>query len=342
MAKNNRCTNCVGELSYKVGLDMLECERCGSRFPVSLKSNENIKRKYDAGYSPVLNKEEQVDYKCSTCGTSIVSGRESEITRCSSCGNTTLVREKSTIVKPDGIIPFEISRDRAAQIFRSWVGGRKFAPNDLKNMAKLEKISGIYTPIWVFNYSWIFNYSTLGVKKHLDSYDNEIRREYFIKKSISDRSENEVYSANSRMDREMGCQFEDYNFSKIRPYSTEYLLGYTGINTNVDIHNVYKLLKDNVQKENDKRIQDKLNEEYDYFEDFASVVKLKDVYFSHVYVPVWANHYTYKGKEYHCYINGQTGSAMGKAPKSFAKIAGTVFGVLAGIGAAVLLILKFL
>ena len=57
---------------------------------------------------------------------------------------------------------------------------------------------------------------------------------------------------------------------------------------------------------------------------------------------MWANHYSYKGREYHCYINGQTGEATGKAPKSFGKIAGTVLGILGGIGLAVLIIASIL
>ena len=138
-----RCANCTGELFYNAEVDMLECERCSSKFPIVEKKTENIKRKYDPSYSILANQDEVVDYKCATCGTKLLVGSDNEVRRCSSCGNTTLMRERSNIVKPDGIIPFSISKRKAAEIFRKWVGERKFAPKDLKYMAKLEKISGI-------------------------------------------------------------------------------------------------------------------------------------------------------------------------------------------------------
>ena len=69
----------------------------------------------------------------------MILGANVDARRCSSCGNTTLVKENLSVITPDGIVPFKISRKKAAEIFRNWVGKRKFAPNDLVQMAKLEK-----------------------------------------------------------------------------------------------------------------------------------------------------------------------------------------------------------
>ena len=338
MSKLSKCKNCTGELKYDAESQMLKCLWCGSKFPVQEKRNFELRRKYDSSYSPNENSDSEIGYKCSTCGTKLMAGTDSEIYRCSSCGNSTLVKEKSVLNVPDGILPFEISRDKAARIFREWVGQRKFAPSDLKQMAKLEKISGIYTPIWNFSYSSAYRYSLVGIKKTLDSYYNEVRNEYYIQKVIEDKCENRIYSANLRMEKEMDYQFEDYDFQKIKTFSTDYILGFTAFDTDIDIHKIYNSIEKEVKKENDEKILIKLEEEYDYIEDFSSVVKLKNVNFNYLYVPVWANHYTYKGKQYHCYINGQTGKAMGGSPKSVGKIAGTVLGILGGIGAILLII----
>lgn len=342
MSKNSKCKNCTGGLFFNADKNMLECSWCGSQFPVKEKKNSQIRRAYTSSYSPIENQDVELGYKCSTCGTKLMAGTEDELTRCTSCGNSTLVREKSILKIPDGIIPFEISRSKAAEIFNKWVGKRKFAPSDLKQLAKLEKISGIYTPVWNFSYSWAFKYSAVGVKKFLDDYDREVRREYFIQKVVEDNCDNDIYAANSRMNNEMGVQFHDYNFEKVRPYSSQYLYGYTGFDTDLDIHKIYNQLEVNIKNSVEQKVKNELEEDYDFIEDFTSIVKLRNTNFSYAFVPVWANHYTYKGKEYHCYINGQTGSASGSSPKSAGKILGTIFGVLGGIGALILLISSLL
>lgn len=342
MARLSKCKNCTGELSYNAEADMLQCAWCGSSFPIKEKPQAELRRRYDSSYSPAENREIEIGYKCSTCGTKLMAGTDTDISRCSSCGNSTLIKEKSILKVPDGIIPFEISRDKAAEIFRKWVEKRRFAPNDLKQFAKFEKISGIYTPVWNFSFSSAFRYSLIGIKKTLDSYYNEVRNEYYIQKTIEDKCESRIYSANARMEEEMAIQFDDYDFQKLRPYSPEYILGYTAFDTDVDIHKLYNSIEKEVKEENDEKIKLKLEDEYDYVEDFTSVVKLRDVNFNYTYVPVWANHYTYKGKEYHCYINGQTGTAIGSSPKSAGKILGTVLGILGGIGALALIILSLI
>ena len=49
-------------------------------------------------------------------------------------------------------------------------------------------------------------------------------------------------------------------------------------------------------------------------------IKLSEETFKHVLLPVYISSYSYSGKKYHFYINGQTGSIHGTRPYSFWKI----------------------
>ena len=342
MSKLTRCENCTGELSYSPQKEMIVCTCCGSSFPIKVKKEKELKRKYDIAYTPMENREVLAVYRCETCGTKSIVGTDNVVRRCSSCGNTSLLKEKTALNTPDGMIPFKVTREKAAEIFRKWVASRKFAPNDLVEMAKLEKLSGFYTPVWNFSYNSIFKYSVIGIKKVLDAYDNEIRRETMLQKVLEDNHENDMHSASTRMDDEILESLGEYNFNFIRPYSTEYLMGFAGLETDVDIHKTYNNIVETIKSENERKVTNKLNDEYDYLEDFSSITRLRETTFYYSYVPVWANHYTYKGKEYHCYINGQTGVATGKSPKSFGKIAATVLGILGGIGFGILIVASIL
>jgi len=49
-------------------------------------------------------------------------------------------------------------------------------------------------------------------------------------------------------------------------------------------------------------------------------IKLSDETFKHILLPVYISSYRYNSKEYHFYINGQTGTLSGTRPYSFWKI----------------------
>ena len=49
-------------------------------------------------------------------------------------------------------------------------------------------------------------------------------------------------------------------------------------------------------------------------------IKLANETFKHILLPVYISSYRYKGKEFHFYINGQTGKLSGTRPYSFWKI----------------------
>lgn len=339
MEEYTRCPNCNGEKVYNVEKGMLVCSRCGSNFPVDESGEKPIRRLYTPTYSYDSNNTEGTQYECETCGARSVVGTNGEVKRCVNCGNTTLKKITSLTNAPDSIIPFSISRHQAGEIFRKWVGSRKLAPSDLKQMAKLEKISGLYMPVWNFNFVAGWKYTAIGVKKRTDSDGHE----YFIRtpvQKIKDIAYTDyTRSATSKISDDFIEGMGDYDYNKLKPYSTDYLLGFAGLQTDVDVHSVYRDFTNQITEANSKKAEEKLKDEYDYVENLLSTTRFRDVAFNYSYVPVWANHYTYKGKRYHCYINGQTGKATGNAPKSALKIGGIVLGILAAIvGAAIIVV----
>jgi hypothetical protein len=61
----------------------------------------------------------------------------------------------------------------------------------------------------------------------------------------------------------------------------------------------------------------------------------------YVLLPVWKYLYTYQGKEYEYYINGQSGKVIGKAPLSIGKAVACGSGIFLGVLLAALLLLTF-
>ena len=120
------------------------------------------------------------------------------------------------------------------------------------------------------------------------------------------------------------------------------MFGFSGINTNLSIHDKYDEIVNEKKNRIEFNIRQELKDKFDTIESLNINYTIKSSTFNYMFVPVWANHYTYNGKKYHCYINGQTGKTIGKSPKSFWKVLATILGVCAGIGGALALILNII
>lgn len=345
MSVNNKCLNCGGELNYNPIKNSLDCQYCGSTFPMQETYKEenisNLKREYSPSYVLEQNKKQKIKYQCSSCGSQLFLDGKEPLKRCSACGNTSLITASATTYVPDGIIPFSLSKAQAGEIFRKWIKSRKFAPSDLLNMAKLEKISGYYTPVWNFNVSASTRWSAVGINKVIHN-DQEFKRRYEVKDVEDSNFNNVMKSGSSKFNDEFLDDMGDYDFLNLKPFSTKYLLGYAGVNTDKDIHKVYQDIVDDINQEKKEEISKRLNGEYDLVDNLSCQTRIRHAYFNYAYVPIWANHYTYKGKDYHCYINGQTGTATGKAPKSVLKIGGIILGIAATVVIGVVLLARLL
>ena len=341
MAKSVRCEYCGGNQVYNPNIMSIECEHCGKTSPCEMNFNTaNLTRKYDLSYVPAVNMNVDNQYLCSSCGATVSFEENEEKRRCPSCGDTTLSRKSAPMFVPDGIIPFSIDRNKAVEIFRAWINSRKFAPRDIKEMAKLGKVSGFYVPAWNMNFRLSGSYFANVTKLEDIGNDEMVTWHYPVRSNVEKTFVNILLSANERISNETIEDLSPYDIQKLRPYSNEYLFGYSVLNSDQNIHEKYADVVDKKKEKVTNRIRADLKSKFDTIESFNIALDSKSATFNYLYVPVWANHYTYNGKKYHCYINGQTGQAIGNAPKSFWKIFSTILGIVGGVGLMALLIAK--
>lgn len=342
MAKISKCENCGSDIVFDPDKKMLICKSCGGTYPVQLSSGIIKRHIYSIEYNQDDNRKEETQYVCPSCGSKIMAGREKPLSICASCGNTNLKVQTNSVAVPDGIIPFAINKDKAGEIFQKFVRSRKFAPNDLEQMAKLQKIIGLYCPVWKFDFETRTRYSYIGIKKYIDDDDHERVRRYPNEKVKEQDYYDVLLSGNKQITDDTLSEIGKYDFSKAVPYSSDYVLGFYLTDTNINVHNVYDDYKDNLEYKTKSNIEDSVKDDYDRVDNFVCHTRFVDEVFYYIGVPIYANHYTYKGKNYHCYINGQTGEFTGSAPKSIWKILGAVGAGILGVGLLILLISKFI
>ena len=323
MKKIFKCEACGGHLTFNPETQDLVCEHCKTPTIIN-KTNQTPPSQIQ--YSSRLRFDKSIEigtaYKCSACETKIASANGSQITRCPSCGNQELTKINETQLHPMNIIPFQLSKKKASACYKKWINSRKFAPNNLKKMARQQKISGYYAPIYLFDFEASTHYSAHGIteKRNSDGTTHTSRR-YINEVEICDYDDF-IYSANRKINSDDFRKLGGFDPNGIIPYSDEYMLGFLGLGTNRTIHSALDLTEEEIAKIEQSKIMSRLNFKYNRVESFRANTSLSRVWCDYVYVPIWSNHYCYKGKEYHCYINGQTGKVYGKSPKSIWKILG--------------------
>ena len=338
---NNKCNNCGGALVFDPNSGELKCTHCNSIVNIEETSVLNEKVVLDlVNEQPVERKKaEYTQFACSVCGRKHIATVDTEIDNCPSCGSANLQKTINVDVEPDGIIPFKLNQDKALESFVSWVKKRKFAPNNLKRMAKTKQLKGVYYPIYNFDVSTTSHYSGVGVKSHR-GLDNKVHYTKHPFRDVANHNfTNFIESANSTIPSSNFREAGNFNYGEIYAYRTEFLYGWIATNVNIDLQQGRANMQSGVCHQVEKQIKSSLK--YDSIEKFQCDTVFNQISYNYLYVPMWVNTYIYKDKTYSCYINGQTGKASGTAPKSFWKIFFTVLGVGLIFGAIAYLVYKY-
>ena len=327
-----QCKSCGGSLVFNPDGQNLICEHCKNKESIKL----NPQPANQIQYSTKLKFDQSLDcssvFKCQDCETKIASSLKKELTRCPSCGSKNLHKIHETQIHPMNIIPFKISKSKASSCYKKWINSRLFAPNNLKKMARQQKISGYYAPIYLFDFDATTHYSAHGISERKRSDGSVDKSTRYINDVLISQYDDYIYSANRKISSELFRKMDGFDASAIIPYSNEFMLGFMGLGTNRTIHSSLDLVEEEIANIEQSHIKSKLNLKSDDVDFFRANTTLSKVWCDYLYVPIWSNHYSYKGKDYHCYINGQTGKVTGKSPKSFWKILGLTTLILAGVG----------
>lgn len=341
--KNFPCSSCGAALTYCAGLQKLKCQYCEGEFDIdaSRVHGETLEVSLTelVAMKPRPKESAPRVLECDQCGASTSVDGLRTTGRCAFCASE-LVQEKDASpdkIEPVAVLPFKVERETAVKSFRSWVSGLWFRPNDLKTMAKVAAIEGVYTPFWTFDAS-----------AH-SRWRGEAGHHYYVTEEYRD-SEGKTRTRQvqkTRWEWASGEHFGEYDdilvcgskglspdlLRRLEPYDTQtslvnydlrFLAGWAAEEYAVAPSQAWTAGK-----------QDILNREYhscanlvpgDTHRNLQVSTELGAETGKHLLLPVWVAAYRYGDKSYRFLVNGETGKVSGEAPYSWWKI---FFAVLA-------------
>ena len=315
---SSKCTSCGSDLVYSPRLGCLVCKHCDSNYFLPTKdSSAVLVRQYSSAFHPNTLSNGLNAYRCTNCGNVQYIASDESTKRCANCGgNSTALDGAEAGYCADGIIPFKITKDQAAENFKKYLKRKILVPKELKNYAENQKLLGTYVPVWNFslNVSAGYSASVTNVKKDSEGAFYSISKPIFGEKFKHIKSLDEC--ASKAEDDVILDLFNENDYADIVPYTKEYTYGYRVDNVDRNIHEFYQKIVSRAENELEQEIKQSLYSQYREISNINVNARAEDVFFNFTYVPVYINTFKRKNKVYKTYISGTTGKVIGTSPKS--------------------------
>jgi len=340
-----KCPCCNAGLSFEDDSQQLNCEYCGNSFEIEAvkafneasAETDREEVQWEPEEKEVWSEEEQKTlraYQCPSCGAEILSDLTTAATFCPYCENPTIVPSQvSGALKPDGVIPFKTDKEDAKTAFLKLCSGKPLLPKGFTARHRLEKITGMYVPFWLFDCSGQFDASYKATRLHhwADANYNYTKTDhYLLRRSASAQFVGIPMDGSSKMDDVFMESIEPYDYGALVDFDMAYLSGY--------LADKYDVASDNGKERVYQRVNNSMNDEiqstilgYSTVLPTSRQLNLEHSNARYVLLPVWILNTKYQGKIYTFAMNGQTGKMTGSLPICPRRSAGWFAGIAAGV-----------
>ncbi len=351
--KEYKCPCCSGAIEFDAELQKLKCPYCDTEFEIETlreydkdlgnDAGDSFDWKEKAGGKWKKDEAEGISvYSCNSCGGEIVADATTAATSCPYCGNPVVLSSKlGGDLRPDFVIPFKITKEKAKAALKKHLRGKKLLPKVFAAENHLDEIKGVYVPFWLFDADTESYMRYKGTKVHFwsDSNYNYTQTNYFsLVRGGRLSFERVPVDGSTKMADELMESLEPYDFREAVDFETAYLAGYLADRYDVSA-------AESIERAN-QRIKQSVEEEFARTtEEFSGVrlenssVRLGKNSAKYALYPVWLLATSWKNKNYIFAMNGQTGKFVGDLPMDKKLYFKWLFGIWGAAAVAVFLLL---
>lgn len=351
-----KCPSCGGGLHFGEDNQRMKCPYCESEFEIDVILDHNAKLEesqdsdfqWEESHPENLQEADQnrlINFTCPNCGGEILTEQTTAATFCPYCDNPTIMPARvSGGLKPDGVIPFKTSKEDAKAAFLKLCKGKPLLPKFFTEDQRVEKITGIYVPFWLYDCEGDFrgHYKATRVHTWGDRDYTYTRTEHFhLVRAANADFLSIPMDASQKMDNAVMESIEPYDYSQMVDFQTAYLSGFLADKYDVEAVQGQDRVKQRVSSSMDSLISGTILG-YSTVMPMSRQLRVKHGKARYVLLPVWMLHTKYKDKTYVFAMNGQTGKMTGSFPICPRRTAMWFGGIWAGVTAVLTLILSLL
>lgn len=351
-----KCPCCNAGLQFAGGTQQLSCDYCGTSFDIeavkafneAAATQNSDDFQWETEEKQEWSEEENAfmhSYTCPSCGGEILLDDTTAASFCPYCDNPTIMpTQVSGGLKPDAVIPFKKTKEDAQAAFLQLCKGKKLLPKFFTQEHRLDKITGMYVPFWLYDCDGSFDGSFKATRIHCWSdahYDYTRTDHYLLKRTASAHFEGIPMDGSSKMDDVYMEAIEPFDYSELVDFDTAYLSGYLADKYDVESDAGKKRVQERVENSINQKIQSSIVG-YASCLPTSRNLQVKHGKVRYILLPVWMLNTRYKDKIYTFAMNGQTGKMIGTFPICPKRSLGWFLKIFAGVTAAVSAVLMVL
>lgn len=325
---NFKCPCCGAALSFSGKTGEMTCEYCGAGFTMEQAQAAQEAEMEDAASSDMTwttteqlmitdENGKMTGYKCPSCKAEMVADENTAATECPYCGNQAIIPQAfEGMYKPDLVVPFAIDKETAKGKLNEFTKGKKLLPKSFTEGNRIEDITGMYVPFWLYSCHAEGEVKYSGVKKKTWSDNNfeYVKKDHYdIQRSGEMDFARIPVDAATQMDDDTMESLEPYDLSKGVEYNAAYFSGYLANRYDVEEKDAQPRANERVTASFKEKLRNTVNGYEDVSEKSESI-RLTNAKAEYAMLPVWMMTTRYNNETYTFGINGQTGKMVGALP----------------------------
>lgn len=363
------CVACGGTLHFDTASGKMKCDYCDSVYSLeevkAYYAEENKKNEEQDGTLAAENSwGEALDsmkaYSCQACGAELVCDETTAATSCPYCGNAAIIPQQfKGMLRPKYVIPFKMDKKEAKNKLVGYCSGKKLLPDTFTEENHIDEIKGVYVPFWLYSGTVDADVKYNAKQEKTERTQTEkitTTKFYDVRRKGGVSFEMIPTDASTAMADDLMDSIEPYDYSGIKDFEMEYLVGF--------LADKYDVSKEESKERARKRAENSaLSMMRDTVKGYDSVTEReteRNIHYigekqEYAMFPVWLLSTKWNDENFLFAINGQTGKMTGNLPIDKKKqwtrnlisaiillIIGCIIGYFAGGGIIVGLVLALI
>ena len=328
------CEGCGADLRWEPGVTALRCGYCGFEKQVRSTGGAVVEKGVDVALRAPRDLGWGAERKvvaCRRCGAHTTLDPHVAASSCAFCGTAGVVETPAdpNVVRPEGLLPFRITRDSAVQSFREWQKKLWLRPNDLRSKSRLTLTQGVYIPFWTFDAraesDWsaeagYYYYVSVQVRENGRMVTRQERRVRWEPASgwLAHFFDDVPIPASRGLDASITRNIEPFPTADLTPYEPSYLSGFLAEENAIDLPEALESAKERMR--GDMRSRCARRVPGDTHRNLQVDTTFSGLAYKNALLPIWIAAYDYRGKPFRFLVNGVTGKCSGTAPWSWVKV----------------------
>jgi predicted RNA-binding Zn-ribbon protein involved in translation (DUF1610 family) len=353
-AEQYACAKCGAKLSFAPGTLALKCPYCGFELQIAKSEVQVAELDYRTHLDEASKEKsthEMQRVQCDKCGAETTVSGDTAADLCPFCGANMVFSESvSRLIKPEALLPFNISQKEAFDKFRGWIRGLWFAPGSLKQYARADsKLAGIYIPFWTYDsdtttayrgergdYYYTTETYTATENGRSVTRTRQVRHTRWTPANgtVWNTFDDILVLASKSLPPKYAERLEPWDLAKLVPYADEYLSGFRAESYQVTLPEGFEAARGIMAPIIESSIRRDIGG--DEQQVHGTQTQYANITFKHILLPVWLTAYRFREKIFRILINARTGEVQGERPFSAWKIAGAIIAALLMIGIVIL------